>query len=117
MINLARIATLLYQCNDRGRRSQYRETRGTGGPPVRCGPSSGCAGGPPAPRAAGAGVGVLLVFLLPAVALAQAPPRLADLAKQASTWPPACGALARDVASSPDDFEKIALERVGKLLA
>src|SRR5690349_15938919 len=114
MINLARIASLLYQCNDRGRRSQYGQSRGAGGSPTRFSQCLRCAGEPRA-RADGGCTAVLSAFLmLPARAIAQAPPRLADLPKQASTWPPAWGALARDVASSPEDFEKVALRGVLK---
>ncbi len=59
----------------------------------------------------------LLLLILPLSVAAQGvPPRLDELPRQAAGWPPAWAALVRDLAATPDDFEKIALERVGKLV-
>src|SRR5260370_627952 len=44
------------------------------------------------------------------------PPRWDDLPKRAATWPPAWGALVRDVMAA-DDFETQVLDRVGALLS
>lgn len=59
---------------------------------------------------------ILITLLLPAAALGQAPPRLDELPKQSASWPPAWAAVVRELADGPAGFEKIALERVDKLV-
>jgi ABC-type transport system substrate-binding protein len=44
------------------------------------------------------------------------PPRYDDLPKLAANWPPAWAALVRDVVPARDDFERVVLDGVAKLL-